>query len=134
MNRGQNLTFLLYAGAVYFFGVALVHSMGLKIPGLYVYYNVPSYAYQDRIISFLAFGWGGFFLLAAKKRDKDIIRLIVYIGLVAVIALVLNTFITDFKQLDPGVSSSDFKWIIGALFFYWLALVMVSRQHVIRNK
>ena len=134
LSQDQILNFLLYAGAVYFFGVALVHSMGLKIPGLYVYYNVPSYAYQDRIISFLAFGWGGFFLLAAKKMDRDLIRLIDYIGLIAVIALVLNTIITDFKQLDPAVIGSDFKWIIGGLIFYWLGLVMHSRQHFSRNK
>ena len=134
LSQDQILNFLLYAGAVYFFGVALMHSMGLKIPGLYVYYNVPSYAYQDRIISFLAFGWSGFFLLTAKKMDKDLIRLIVYIGLIAVIALVLNTTITDFKQIDPSISGSDFKWIIGALIFYWLGLVMHSRQHLFKKR
>ncbi|MBC8374521.1 MAG: hypothetical protein H8E26_00675 [FCB group bacterium] len=134
LSQDQILNFLLYAGTVYFFGVAMVHSMGLKIPGFYVYYNVPSYAYQDRIISFLAFGWGGLFLLAAKKMDKDLIKLILYIGMIAVIALVLNTIITDFKQLDPTVSGSDFKWIIGGLIFYWLGLVMHSRQHIFNNK
>ena len=134
LSQDQILNFLLYAGAVYFFGVALVHSMGLKIPGFYVYYNVPSYAYQDRIISFLAFGWGGLFLLAAKKMDRDLIKLIVYIGMIAVIALVLNTIITDFKQLDPAINGSDFKWIIGGLLFYWLGLVMHSRQHFSNNK
>lgn len=134
LSQYQILNLLLYAGAVYFFSVALVHSTGLKIPGLYVYYNVPSYAYQDRIISFLAFGWGGFFLLAAKKMDEDLIKLIVYIGMIAVIALVLNTIITDFKQLAPAVGVSDFKWIIGGLIFYWLGLVMHSRRHLRKNK
>ena len=134
LSQNQILNFLLYAGAGYFFGVALVHSMGLKIPGFYVYHNVPSYAYQDRIISFLAFGWGGLFLLAAKKMDKDLIKLIVYIGMIAVIALVFNTISTDFKQLDPAISGSDFKWIIGGLIFYWLGLVMHSRQHFIKSK
>jgi len=133
-SQNQILNFLLYAGAVYFFGVALVHSMGVKIPGLYVYYNVPSYAYQDRIISFLAFGWGGLFLLTAKKMDKELIKLIVYIGMIAVIALVLNTLVTDFKQLDPAISGSDFKWILGVLIFYWLGLVMHSRQYLFKHK
>jgi len=39
----QKLRLLLYAGAAYFLGVAVVHSLGIKIPGLFVYFNVPSY-------------------------------------------------------------------------------------------
>jgi len=133
-SQDQILTFLLYAGAVYFFGVAFVHGIGTKIPGFFVYYNVPSYAYQDRIISFLSFGWAGLFYLAARKMDADLIKLILSIGLLAIIALVFNTMITDFKALDPSVSGTDFKWIIGGLIFYWLGLMMHSRQHFFKNK
>ncbi|MBT4035539.1 MAG: hypothetical protein HOB84_02025 [Candidatus Marinimicrobia bacterium] len=134
LSQDQILKFLLYAGALYFLGVAIAHALGSKIPGLFVYYNVPSYPYQDRIISFLTFGWAGLFFLTARKMEPDLIKLILIIGLVAVIALVVNTNITDFKQLDPSISSSDFNWNIGVLIFYWLGLVMHSRQHFIKNK
>ena len=134
LSQDQILKFLLYSGAVYFLGVAIAHSFGSKIPGLFVYYNVPSYPYQDRIISFLTFGWAGLFFLTARKMEPDFIKLILVIGLVAVIALVVNTSITDFNLLDPSISSSDYSWNIGALVFYWLCLVMHSRQHVFKNK
>lgn len=129
-GAAQILRFLLYAGAVYFLFVALLHSLGIKIPGFYVYYNVPSNAYQDRIISFLALGWSGFFWLAARKMDQDLIRFILILGLVALIALWVNTMISDFQQLDETIVRSDFYWILGVLFFYWLGLVFHARQYL----
>ena len=133
LSQDQILNFLLYAGAVYFLLVAIVHFLGIKIPGFFVYYNVPSQAYQDRIISFLTFGWSGLFFLTARKVDSDLIKLILVIGLVAVIALVVNTIITDFQQLDQSLSGADYKWIIGGLMFYWLGLVVHSRQHFLNK-
>jgi len=133
LSQDQILNFLLYSGAVYFLLVAIVHSLGIKIPGFYVYFNVPSYAYQDRIIAFLTFGWAGLFFLAAKKMDPDLIKLILVIGLVAVIALTVNTIITDFEQLDASISGADFKWIVGGLVFYWSGLVMHSRQIIFKK-
>ena len=133
LSQDQILNFLLYSGAVYFLLVAIVHSLGIKIPGFYVYFNVPSYAYQDRIIAFLTFGWAGLFFLAARKMDPDLIKLILVIGLVAVIALTVNTIITDFEQLDASISGADFKWIVGGLVFYWSGLVMHSRQIIFKK-
>jgi predicted membrane channel-forming protein YqfA (hemolysin III family) len=133
LSQDQILNFLLYAGAVYFLLVAIVHFLGIKIPGFFVYYNVPSHAYQDRIISFLTFGWSGLFFLTARKMDSDLIKLILVIGLIAVIALVVNTIITDFQQLDQSLSGADYKWIIGGLMFYWLGLVVHSRQHFLNK-
>ncbi len=129
LSDDQILRFLLYAGAVYFLLVALLHSLGIKIPGFYVYYNVPSHAYQDRIISFLALGWSGFFLLAARKMERDLIRFILILGLVALIALWVNTLISNFQQLDETIIRSDFYWILIVLFFYWLGLVFHARHY-----
>jgi len=105
----------------------MVHSLGIKIPGLFVYFNVPSYAYQDRIISFLALGWSAFFFLSAKKLDPDMIKLILIIGLLAIIALSVNTLISDFKQMDTQIQKRHFLLIILGLFIYWLSLVIYSR-------
>ena len=59
------LRWSLMAGAVYFGCIALAHAVGLKIPGLFIYFNVPSHLYQDHIIAFLAFGWATLFYVAA---------------------------------------------------------------------
>ena len=124
---------MMIRSQVLFLLVAIVHFLGIKIPGFFVYYNVPSHAYQDRIISFLTFGWSGLFFLTARKMDSDLIKLILVIGLIAVIALVVNTIITDFQQLDQSLSGADYKWIIGGLMFYWLGLVVHSRQHFLNK-
>jgi len=128
LTNEQTLRVLLYAGAGYFLGVSIVHMLGLKIPGLFVYFNVPSYAYQDRIISFLAFGWSAFFYLAGKRLNADLIKTILLIGLVALIVLYTNTFITDFSQMDNSIERNAFIWITSSLFFYWLSLVIFSRK------
>lgn len=125
-SQVKSLKIMLFAGALYFFCVALAHSLGVKIPGLFVYFNVPSYAYQDRIISFLAFGWAAIFYLAAQKMNADMIKLILVIGLVAILALLVNTLITDFSQLDGGIRPGYFLIIIFSLFLYWLSLVILS--------
>ena len=119
-TRNQTLRLLLYAGALYFAAVAIVHALGVKVPGLFVYFNVPSYAYQDRIISFLAFGWSAFFFLTAKKMDSDLIKLILFIGLVAVVALIINTMTTNFRLMGVNIQASYFYMITAALFIYWL--------------
>lgn len=57
----------LLAGSAWFAAVALAHVLGVKAPGLFLFFAVPSYAYQDRIIGSLAAGWAVFFALAALR-------------------------------------------------------------------
>ena len=49
------LQWSLRAGAGYFTAIALAHTVGAKVPGLFIYFSAPSYSYQDYIIAFLAF-------------------------------------------------------------------------------
>jgi hypothetical protein len=60
------LRWSLWAGAAYFALVALANGAQTKLPVLFIYFDVPSHAYQDRIIGFLAFGWSAFFATAAR--------------------------------------------------------------------
>ncbi len=48
---------------IYFLAVALAHQLGLKLPLLFIFYDVASERYQDLIISFLSFGWAMLFLI-----------------------------------------------------------------------
>ncbi len=56
-KQARLLKYSLLAGGLYFASVALAHASGVKVPGLFVCFNVPSNNYQDQIISFLASGW-----------------------------------------------------------------------------
>ena len=92
MNKDiQKLKLLLLLGSVYFFLVAIFHMIGIKIPPLFIYYNVPSYTYQDRIISFLAFGWSVFLFTAFLNpiKNRILIQAILIAGAGAIIGLEL---------------------------------------------
>ena len=128
------LKWLLLAGALYFLAVAVVHSAGLKVPGLFVYYNVPSYSYQDRIISCLAFGWSSLFYLAGRQPRRDLLLLILTIGLVAILALAANTIFTDFYQLSPLIHKGPFLIINLLLFIYWVLLVVWGRPYIFHKQ
>ena len=61
--------FFFLAGAAYFVCMAIAHFFGIKIPVLFVYYDTPFYAYQDKIISFAVCAYIGLFWSAASNRS-----------------------------------------------------------------
>lgn len=63
------LRLALWAGAVYFCCMAVAHFFGLKYPLLFVYYDVPFYAYQDKIISFAVVAYICLFVNAALEQS-----------------------------------------------------------------
>ena len=77
-SRPTQLAFLL--GALYFCCMSGAHFFGVKIPGLFVYYDTPYLAYQDKIISFAVCAYVALFYNAAKHRD-------VALSAIAVLAL-----------------------------------------------
>ena len=112
MNKNiKILRWLLLAGSFYFFIVAIYHMVGIKIPPFFIYYNVPSFAYQDWIISFLAFGWSIFLFTAFLNpiKNKMLIQAILIAGVGAIIGLeVINTF-TDFKTLSIDLNPTIYR-------------------------
>ncbi len=92
------LTFALRILSFYFLCVATAHLFGLKIPLLYVYFDVPSTGYQDRIISFMAMGWCLSFYAASKNvsTNQSLIKMLILAGAFAVAALANNNYVTDF--------------------------------------
>jgi len=123
MNNIKILKALLFIGAAYFFMVGCAHFMEWKIPGLYVYFNVPSLAYQDKIISLLAFGWAGFFYASFLSPTKNLIKSILFIGALAIILLTVINVTTDFKSLGRAIDPRWFHLETAVLFLYWLSLV-----------
>ena len=48
--------------------MSVAHFFGLKYPLLFIYYDVPFYEYQDKIISFCAFTYACLFYAASQNR------------------------------------------------------------------
>jgi len=127
MNKNiRKLKLLLLSGSVYFFLVATFHMIGIKIPPFFIYFNVPSYAYQDRIISLLAFGWSVFLFTAFLNpiKNRILIQAILVAGAGAIIGLeIINTF-TDFQTLSNDINPTIFRLETLGLAIYLILLVL----------
>lgn len=127
MDNIHILKFSLFSGALYFLCISVAHIAGLKIPGLFIYYDVTSYQYQDNIISFLAFGWSAFFY--AGSKHIEIIKPILFSCVGALAGLVNITQSTNFGEINLVTTSTTPYWIqIALLFIYvsWLWLFAIK--------
>jgi hypothetical protein len=125
------MKWLLFAGAIYFLAVSAAHLLGLKVPLLFVYYNVPSYSYQDKIISFLSFGWSAFLYSASRDpiKNRSATKAILIAGIAAIFGLHMINGTTDFYALSRDIHPLVFALetfglsiYVGVLiFFYFLA-------------
>lgn len=138
MSRSLNiLKYLLLLGAVYFLGISVAHLLSLKIPGLFVYFNVPSYAYQDKIISFLAFGWAVSLFVAFMNpiANKSIIKSFIIAGLGAIIGLSTINLSADFNELTKNINRNIFwaETIILSIYLFVLAIFYFLVTHKNKN-
>lgn len=82
------LNLLLIALLGYFLAMSAAHFTGYKVPLLFIYYNVPSEVYQDKIISFCAFAYAMFAFAAIRARAAVIPFILAMIGVVVGLSLV----------------------------------------------
>ncbi len=125
------LKWLLLAGAVYFLGISIAHMLRIKVPLLFLYFSLPSYGYQDRIISFLAFGWSIFLFSASLDpvKNRDAVKAILIAGIGAIFGLHVINAVTDFSSLAPDVHPAVFRlesrvlsvYVAALIFFYFLS-------------
>jgi hypothetical protein len=126
----SSLKWSLLGGAVYFIFVAFAHFFALKIPFLYIYYDLPSEAYQDKIISFTTFGWSMFFVAgysSVKRESLRSVRYIVIAGAGAVACLCFINLFTDFSRFSADAHSFSY-WVETAVlsaFLGWIAVLYV---------
>jgi len=104
--------------------MAAAHAAGFKAPGLFIYFNVPSYPYQDKIISLLAFGWAVFIFSAAQNPTRHSVRPVLLGGGAALLMLACINFSTDFSSLSKNIDPRWFGIETAALFAYWVWLVV----------
>ena len=134
-NSHKLLSWSLLGGAIYFFLISLAHLFGVKIPILFIYFNVPSYIYQDNIIAFLSFGFGMFLYAghaSVKRNELLITKYIVIAGLGIVVGLININLFTDFlffeNEFSITIKLSHFwseTWIV-IIYVAWLALLYLS--------
>ena len=69
--------FAFLAGVAYFICMAIAHFFGIKVPVLFIYYDTPFHAYQDKIISFSVCAYVALFYAASKHRDVAFLAIVV---------------------------------------------------------
>ena len=62
------LRYALLAGTAYFLCMSVAHFFGIKVPVLFVYWDTPYFAYQDKIIAFSVLTYAALFYTAAQHR------------------------------------------------------------------
>ncbi len=123
----MNSQFTKYAfltGAAYFCCMAIAHYFGIKVPLLFVYFDTPYYAYQDKIISFAVCAYIALFYSAAQHRavalNAIVVLAITVLGLSSV-----NTSSALASVLKEGQSTMPYWWQTAAIAVYLLILVFL---------
>lgn len=108
--------------------MAVAHFFGLKYPLLFVYYDVPFYAYQDKIISFAVVAYVCLFVNAALNRSAVPVALIA-LGVTVLGLSAVNASAALAEALD-GRSTGAY-WLQTALiaaYFGWLFLLYLPQR------
>jgi hypothetical protein len=127
------LRLALWAGVAYFACMAGAHFFGLKYPLLFVYYDVPFYAYQDKIISFAVVAYACLFANAALHRS-GVPAAIVALG-VTVLGLSAVNVSDELGSVLDGRSTLAY-WIqtgLIAAYFATLLCLYAAGERASRN-
>ncbi len=116
------LRWSLRVGATYFLCVTAAHWLGTKIPWLFIYYGIPSYAYLDRGIGTLSFGWAVF--IFAASRQLSFTPAVLIAGAVGLLGFSLINLSGEMASLASPSDLAMFWVELGLLAGYlaWLAL------------
>jgi hypothetical protein len=129
INQGGHMNsqltkYAFLAGVAYFCCMAIAHYFGIKVPVLFVYYDTPFYAYQDKIISFAVCAYIALFYSAAQHRSVALNAIIV----LAITVLGLSSVnVSDAlaSVLEEGQSTLPYWLQTGAIFFYLIILIVL---------
>ena len=104
---------LLLICVAFFVCMGTAHFIGLKLPVLFVYYDTPYYAYQDRIIAFTLVTYAALFFAASRDRG------VVPFALISIWATVLGlAYINGSSELAEVLNggTTTIYWLITAAF------------------
>ena len=111
------LSLVLYANVGYFVAMSTAHWVGFKVPVLFIYYDTPFHAYQDKIISFCA---GTYAILNfAAARHRVVLPYVVASLALTTLGLCAINASGDLRKVLPSGASTSAYWLqtglIGAL-------------------
>ncbi len=118
------IKYALLAGVAYFCCMAVAHYFGIKVPMLFVYYDTPYYAYQDRIISFAMCAYAGLFFSASRNRTVVPVAIIV-LGITVLGLSSLNVSEALSSVLKEGQSTTPYWLQTGVFDAYFVALMVL---------
>lgn len=114
---------LFLAGVAYFVCMALAHFFGIKVPVLFVYFDTPFHAYQDKIIAFAVCAYIGLFWSAASHRSVALVA--IQVLAVTVLGLASVNLSDALASVLSAEQTTLPYWIQTiAIGIYWLALVL----------
>ncbi len=129
LSRAGWLRGLLAIGAIYLSLVGCAHFAGIKIPVLYIYYDIPSTIYQDRVIGTLCIALASilFGISREVRKSPRFARHAVIAGLIILLGFCFNTL------SSPEITASSVYWIqiLGLAFYVGLlaaAYIGVARR------
>ena len=122
--NSQLTKYAFLSGAVYFSCMAVAHFFSFKVPVLFVYYDTPFHAYQDKIISFAVCAYIALFYSASQHRavalNAIIVLAITVLGLSAV-----NSSNALASVLQEGQSTVPYWLQTGAIAIYLTVLLIL---------
>lgn len=116
----------LWVGVAYFCTMATAHFFGIKWPLLFVYYDVPFYAYQDKIISFAVMVYVCLFASAARNREV-VPAALVALGITVLGLCAVNTS-DDLAEVLNGRSTAVYWTQTGLIAAYAAILTVLYRS------
>ena len=120
--NSQLTKYAFLSGAAYFCCMATAHFFSFKTPILFVYYDTPFYAYQDKIISFAVFAYIALFYSASQHRSAALNAIVVLaITVIGLGSVNLSSALAS--VLQEGQSTTPYWLQTGAIAFYLVVLL-----------
>ena len=120
----QPLRLGLLAAVAYFTCMSIAHYFGIKVPVLFVYWDTPFYAYQDKIISFAVVSYVGLFY--AASRDIKVVPIALAVLGVTVLGLAsVNMSNALASVLAEGQSTWPYWAQTGMIAGIWVVLLVL---------
>jgi len=104
--------------------MAVAHYFGIKQPLLFVYYDTPFYAYQDKIISFAVVSYVALFYSAAKQRTVVPAALVV-LGVTVLGLASIRMSDALASVLQEGQSTTPYWIQTGLIAMYFTVLLVL---------
>lgn len=123
------LRYSLLFGVVLFCTMAVAHFFGLKYPLLFVYFDTPFYAYQDKIIAFTLVTYACFFHSAARVPViMPAVLVALTVTVLGLCAINVSPALAEVLQGRPTTAYWAQTGVFAGYLFWLFFLYLRSRQ------